>query len=758
VKDTTTMNTSTTSLDRRQFLGTVAAGSTIASGLTLGLSLHDGAQAAGAGTAVNSWLTIGTDNSITLTVGSSDMGQGSFQGLAQIICEDLKVNFNRVQMVQGAPTMATPAPIGTALNTVGSSITRNNFWRLRDAAAIAREMLVTAAMTRYGVRDRTSIIINDGLISCTTQKLKFTYGQLAAEAALLTPPTSAALVPDSQFTCIGKNFPRADIPLKVDGSAKYGLDVRLPQMLFAVIKHSPTFGGTLAATPNTPSGMLAVVPTQVWAGTARGAGAVGNVNAVAVVGTNTWDAMQAARGLSVQWTLPANAASMNSAQFLSDATSLLANATPFVAGAANPAGTLYTVEKSTADANLALANSTTVLDVTYSLPYVAHATLEVLNCTVEFVPGVRCDVWAPTQSARGAMAIVMAITGMTAAQVTIHTTYLGGGLGRKAEQDFISQAVQVGMAVGSSLGRPVMLVYSREEDFTQDQYRPMAVVRARGGLDANRAITGWIYRNVSPSILAQRGVVLGATGDSQGYEASQGLPYNFGARITEYVTHPSPIPVGFWRSVGASINTFAIESMIDELALAAGEDPYQFRRARLTDPRWIAVLEAAANASGWGTPLPAGSARGIAVGMAFNTIVAQVVEIAGVTATGLRITKCTVAVDCYMPVSPSNIEAQIVGGVVHGINAALWGKQTFVNGAAQSKNFNKSRMMRVQEMPAVKVIIIPAPAVADRTRAIGGVGELGVPTLAPALANAHARLTGTRVRSLPFFPNATMGD
>jgi isoquinoline 1-oxidoreductase subunit beta len=283
-------------------------------------------------------------------------------------------------------------------------------------------------------------------------------------------------------------------------------------------------------------------------------------------------------------------------------------------------------------------------------------------------------------------------------------------------------------------------------------------VRARAGLDANRAIAGWVYRNVSPSILAQRGVVLGALGDSQGYEASQALPYNFGARLTEYVTHPSPIPVGFWRSVGASINTFAIESMIDELALAAGEDPYQFRRARLTDPRWLAVLEAAANASGWGTPAPAGSARGIAIGMAFNTIVAQVVEIANVTATGMRITKCTVAVDCYLPVSPGNIDAQIVGGVVHGINAALWGKQTFVNGAAQSKNFNKSRMMRVQEMPTVNVVIMPAPAVADRTRAIGGVGELGVPTLAPALANAHARLTGTRVRSLPFFPNATMGD
>jgi isoquinoline 1-oxidoreductase subunit beta len=740
-------------IDRRQFMGAASALGAAATGLSVGFVMPEDAHAAAANTAVNSWLTVATDNSITLTIGASDMGQGSFQGLAQILCEDLFVDVKRVVLAQGSPTLATPAPIGAALNTVGSSITRNNFWRLRDAAATAREMLITAYMQQTGVRDRSGITVVDGVVSSNAARQTLSYGELAAAAALLPPPSSAPLVPDSQFTCIGKTFPRSDIPLKVDGSAKYGLDVRLPNMLYAVIKHSPTFGGVLSATPAVPSGAIAVVATKVWAGTARGAGKVGNVNAVAVVGTNTWDTWQLAKRLRLSWTLPANAASMNSAQILADGKALLANAPPYVAGAANPPGTLYTVERSTANADAALAAAPVTLDVTYSLPYVAHATLEVLNCTVDYVAGVRCDVWAPTQSARSALSIVIAITGLTAAQVTIHTTYLGGGLGRKAELDFISQAVQVGMAVG----RPVKLMYPREEDFTQDQYRPMAVVRARAGLDANKAVSAWIYRNVSPSILGQRGVVLGATGDSQGYEASQALPYSFGARLTEYVTHPAQIPVGFWRSVGASINTFAVESMIDEMALAAGEDPYQFRRARLTDPRWIAVLEAAANAAGWGTPVPAGSARGIAIGTAFNTIVAQVVEVSGATATSLRVTKSTVAIDCYMPVSPGSIDAQIVGGVVHGINATLWGKQTFINGAAQTKNFDKSRMLRIGEMPSVKVIIMPAPAVADRTRAIGGVGELGVPTLAPALANAHAKLTGTRVRSLPFFPNATMG-
>ncbi len=752
------MNTHTNdiaSVDRRGFLGT-------SGGLTLGFFLPAAglvgaagdAEAAATNTAVNSWLTIGSDDSIRLTIGASDMGQGSFAGLAQILCEELKVDPARVLLVQGAPSLANPAPLGCSINTVGSSVTRNNFWRLRDAGAIARDLLIRAAMPRIGDRSFSNYSVADGVISSSLSRLRVSYGRVAADAALLTPPTTAALTPDSQFTCIGKTFARPDIPFKVDGSAVYGLDVRLPNMVYAVIRHCPSFGGTLVNTPAVPSGMLAVVPTQVKATTGRGAEAVGNTNAVAVVGTNTWDAWQAAKRLSLQWTLPANVAALNSAQFMTDAQALIGSATPYVAGAANPPGTLYTVERSTADANTAIGLSSRVVDATYSLPYVAHATLEVLNCTVDCVAGVKCEVWAPTQSARTALNLVVTLTGLSADKVTIHTTYLGGGLGRKAEVDFISQAVQVGMA----LQRPVKLMWPREEDFTHDQYRPMALVHVRAGIDASGTIAGWTYRNVSPSILGQRGVVLPATGDSQGYEASQALPYNFGARLTEWVSHTSPIPVGFWRSVGASINTFAVESMIDELAAAAGQDAFQYRRARLTDPRWIAVLEAAANAAGWTTPVPNGSARGIAIGTAFNSIVAQVVEISSATATGIRVSKVTVAIDCYLAINPGSVEAQIIGGVVHGMNAALYGRQTFANGAAEVKNFNRSRMLRIGEMPAVKVVIMPSPATADRAVPIGGVGELGVPTFAPALAGAHAKLTGTRVRALPFFPNATMSD
>ena len=283
-------------------------------------------------------------------------------------------------------------------------------------------------------------------------------------------------------------------------------------------------------TPAKPAAALAVVPLAVAAGTGRGADVAGSVNAVAVVASTTWDAMRAAKSLKLSWKLPANAAAMNSTQMLADAKALLLNAPPYVAGAANPPGTLYTVEASTADPEAALARTDVKrLDATYTLPYVAHACMEVLNCTVDYVPGVRCDVYAPTQSAKSALAITMALTGMPESQVRIHTMLLGGGLGRKAEVDFIAQAVQLGMA----LKRPVQLVYPREEDFTHDQYRPMAAVRVRAALDPGNGVAGWAYRNVSPSILGQRGSVLGAKGDSQGYEASNALPYNFGARKVE---------------------------------------------------------------------------------------------------------------------------------------------------------------------------------------------------------------------------------
>ena len=742
-------NTTTALTSRRGFLST-------AGGLTLSFSIAELVRVEelqAAGGQVNAWLSIGADESITLTVGSSEMGQGSFTGLAQVLAEDLMVDFARVRTVQGGPSLINPVPVGAAINTVGSGVIRNNFWKMRDAGAIAREMLVQAAMNQQGDQTRASYAVTNGVVKHTPTNTSRTYGNLALAAALLTPPAAAPLVPDSQFRLIGRTVPRQDIPAKVDGSAKYGLDVQVPGMVYAVIKHCPAFGGTMASLPAKPSGMLAVVPTQVMAGTGRGTEVTGAVNAVAVVGSNTWDVWQAAKRLTVSWNLPANASQLNSAKFLSDAAALADSAPAYVAGGANPPGTLYAVEGDAASAAAALAPSAKIVDATYTLPYVAHACMEVLNCTVSVVAGVSCEIWAPTQSAKAVLQLAMTLTGLPAEKISVHTMYLGGGLGRKAETDFVSQAIQVAMAVG----KPVKLMWPREEDFTRDQYRPMALVKTKAGVDAAGNITGWAYRNVSPSILGQRGSVLGPKGDSQGYEASNALPYIIGARVVEWVSHPSPIPVGFWRSVGASINTFAVESLIDELAVAAGQDPYTFRRSKLTDPRWIAVLDAAATLGNWTSAPPSGRARGIAIGTAFNSIVAQVVEVSNVSATGLTINRVSLAIDPYIHVNPGQVEAQMQGGIVHGLNAALYGQQTFTGGAAQAKNFRNSRMIRLQEMPQIAVKIIANPSAADRARTIGGAGELGVPTFAPALANAVFKLTGKRQRSLPFFPGATMG-
>lgn len=681
------------------------------------------------GVQINAWIKIGVDESITVTVGAAEMGQGSMSSLPQIVAEELMVDYSKVSALQ--------APASQAYLTAGSGTVRNQYLPLRRAGAAAREMLILAAMNLFGgVREDYSV--TNGVVTNTKTNASLTYGQLAPSAALLpVPPITATwppLVPDDQFKLIGKALPRLDIPSKTNGSAIFGLDVRLPGMVYAVIKHCPSFGGTLAKLPSKPAGAIAVVPTSVIAASARGSEVTGNVNAVAVVATNTWDAWQMAKQLSVSWNIPVSSASIDSTVFQSQAQALMASGTP------------YTTEK-IGDAATALAGASKMIDVTYSLPYVAHACMEVLNCTVNLTP-TSCEVWAPTQGAGIVVGTVTAVTGLAASQITVHTTYLGGGLGRKIEQDYIAQAVQVAKAVG----KPVKLMWPREEDFTRDQYRPMALIRGRAGLDASGNIVSWSYRNVSPSILSQRGRTLPATGDSQATEGATALPYNFGARLTEYIVHPSPVPIGFWRSVGSSLNTFAVESMMDELAQFAGEDPYQFRRNRLTDPRWIAVLDAAAQLGGWATPVPAGRARGIAISKAFNSIVAEVFEISQPAAGSIRIHKVACAIDCGRPVNPDSIKAQMQGGIVHGINATLWGQQTFLAGAAVSKNFNRSRMMRLGEMPQISVTIMPP----NPNVPIGGIGEPAVPAVAPALANAYARLTGQRIRSLPFFPNATM--
>lgn len=435
---------------------------------------------------------------------------------------------------------------------------------------------------------------------------------------------------------------------------------------------------------------------------------------------------------------------MDSAQIQKTATVLLSSGTPLVADASTPTATAAELE---AQVDTALAQATTVVQADFSLPFLAHSTMEVLNCTavVEYTTGAisRCEIWAPTQSALSAQATAAAVTGLPTTQITVHTTFLGGGLGRKIEQDYISQAVQIAMAVK----KPVKLTWFREEDFGHDNYRPSALIRAKAGLDSNKKIVGWGYRNVSESILGQRGR---AGLDSQAVEGSIGLPYARGVFYSEWVPLPTGIPVGFWRSVGSSINAFAVETLIDMLAQAAGLDPFQFRYGIVTDERTLAVLRAADAMSSWRNSLPQGRAWGMAFAKSFGTLVCEVFEISQPALGTLKVHRVDCAVDCGIAVNPDSVEAQMQGGIVHGLSATLWGQVTFANGIAKETNFRNYRALRLAEMPAITVQILPS------TLAPSGVGEPGVPPVAPALASAYSRLTGKRITSLPLFPGSTM--
>ena len=686
---------------------------------------------------LGTWLQIGTDETVMILVGSSEMGQGIMTGLAQLVAEDLMVDWANV-IVQSAPAGSIYRnPLYNAQMTVGSGSMRGYYQTLRLAGATARDMLIAAAAQIWNVPVNICQAVN-GRVTNTSTNAFLTYGQLASTAAQMPVPTNPALVPDNALRYIGTALKRVDIPVKVDGSAIYGMDVRLPDMVYAAVKHCPSFGGTLVNTPSMPSGAIAVVPLQVISGVGRGTETTGMINAVAVVADNTWKAMQMASQVQTNWNIPPSSQQINSDDLFAQAENFLQNGAPDTR-IAEKVGVIRKFQ-----------NWGKPITATYYLPYQAHAPMEVLNCTVRIsgtAPNQLCEIWAPTQSQTATVSTATALTGLPASQIQLHTTFLGGGLGRKFEQDFISQAIQVAMAIN----RPVKLMWSREEDYRRDQYRPMAVVRIEASLDNENNVKTWHYKNCSPSIGLQRRPT-STTVDSQAVEGSTtatGLTYSFKSRLVKHLIHPSPVPVGYWRSVGHSINAFAVESMMDELAVAVQMDPYQFRRQHLqTSPRALAVLDKVATNANWGGTVPSGRARGIALSQCFNSIVAEVVEISAPAAGQIKLHTVWCVVDCGRAINPDQVKAQMEGGIVHGINAALWEQVKFTAGKSSVSNFNNTRKIKLREMPQINVQIMPT----NPNAPIGGIGEPGVPAIAPAIANAYYKLTGNRVRTLPFFP------
>jgi isoquinoline 1-oxidoreductase beta subunit len=676
-------------------------------------------------TQLGAYLKIDTTNNVTVCIGSTEMGQGIMTGMGQLVAEELVLNWSQVRVEHALASAASPNPYANPLFhmqiTGGSTSTRGWYLPMRQAAAIAGQWLIAAANTLTPGGGWT--LAAGGKV--TNGSKTYLFSDLVGTAATLAPPTSASLATTTNV--IGKRMPRTDIPAKVDGSAVFGIDVQVPGMVFASVVHCPTLGGTVASMPASASGAVALVNLG---------------NAVGVVASDTWTAMNIANSLAskVKWTLPQSTASRDSASILATAQSLLTSTT----------ATTHVYETAGGDPAAALATAKAKIDATYTLPYLAHGCMEVLNCTAVVTP-TSCEVWAPTQGQQFCIPTAQAITGLPASAITVHTTFLGGGLGRKIEQDYVSQAITMAKAVG----KPVKLTWSRKQDFQNDKYRPCASIRVQAGVDANNAITGLLYRNVSPSINIQRNTTPGNNPEDTGAVAGAlGLPYVIANKRIEYVPNPADIPLGYWRSVGESYNTFAVESAIDELALAAGQDPMAFRKALVpAGSRPWGVLDAVDKLSGWSTSAPpTGSARGLAFLSGFGSFIAIVAQISLNSTGQIKVGKMFCAIDCGLTINPDSIEAQMQGGVAHGLSAALWGQVTFASGVPNVVNFSNYRVLRIGEMPPVSVAIVPS------TADPGGVGETGVPCVAPAIANAYAKLSGNRVRTLPFYPGATMGD
>jgi isoquinoline 1-oxidoreductase subunit beta len=611
------------------------------------------------------------------------------------------------------------------INVTGGSSSVADAWEpIRLAAATARTALVAAAAAQWKV-PVVELTVRDGIVSHPSGKSAH-YGALAASAAGINPG-DVMLKDRKNWTLIGQPAPRTDIAAKSNGSAQFGLDVRLPGMVYAQVRQCPMLGGAPGAINAKAAlampGVERLVALEGFAGGTAG---------FAVIGKTTWHARQGAQAVEVTWQQRTQGA-LDSQQI----------ETKLLAALKSDAGNTF-YDKG--DATTAEAGAARVIEATYSAPYLAHATLEPMNCTAQVKDG-KVEVWAPTQVPQMARALAAKVAGVDIDKVTLHVTLIGGGFGRRLDIDFVGQAVRVAMDCG---GRPVQLAWSREEDTTHDFYRPMHVASLRAAVDAQGAISSLRIKSagdaITPRSLARNMPALSGPFDLPDKTTAEGLfdlPYGFASQHMSHVATRMDVPVGFWRSVGHSHNAFFSEGFIDELAFETKQDPLAFRRIWLKDaPRYLAVLNLAANKAQWGTPLPAGRARGIALHESFGSIVAQVAEVSLQNGKP-RVHRVVCTIDCGTVVNPNIVAQQMEGGIIFGLTAALYGKIDIKDGVVAQTNFPTYPMVMLAEAPVVETFIMPS------TRPPGGVGEPGVPPIAPAVANALFALTGKRQRALP---------
>jgi isoquinoline 1-oxidoreductase subunit beta len=663
--------------------------------------------------APNAWLRIGADDTITILVDRSEMGQGVYTSLPMLVAEELEADWSRIH-TESAPAdvVYANAAIGAPIQVTGGSTSIRAGWMLlRKAGATAREMLIDAAAQTWAV-PRTECRAENGAIVHTSGK-KATYGSLAAVAATLPVPKDPPLKDPKDYKLVGKPVHRLDAPSKCDGSAVFSLDVRLPGMKYAVVARSPVLGGKIKSVDDAKSkampGVRAVVTIS---------------SGVAVVADTTWQAMRGRDALVVTWDEGANAKT-SSATLRRDMQAL----------AEKPA----VVARHDGDAEAVLAKSAKKIEAIYEAQYMAHATMEPMNCTAD-VRADGCDVYAPTQFQTGAQGVAAHVSGLTPDKVKIHTVLLGGGFGRRFELDFIQEAVEVSKAIGA----PAKVVWSRADDMRHDQYRPGTYNKLAAALDKDGQPAALWARVVAPSVMVRMMPQMIQNGlDAASVEGLANIPYPIANVHVECAMLTGGPDVGFWRSVGNSQNGFVSESFVDELAHAAGADPFEFRRTLLKDhPRHRGVLEAAAKAASWGKPLPAGHAHGIAVLESFGSFAAHVAEVSVLADGTWRVHKVTSAIDPGIVVNPDTVRAQVESCVVWGLSM-LKGQITFDKGRVQQSNFHDFQITRIDETPPIDVHIVLGGGEP------GGIGEAGVGPLAPAVCNAIFAATGKRVRRLP---------
>jgi isoquinoline 1-oxidoreductase beta subunit len=704
-------------ISRRFFLTTVAAA---AGGVAFGFRLPVGdgsAEAAASAAEVNAWVVIQPDDAVIIRVARSEMGQGITTSLPMLVAEELQCDWSKVRAEFPSPedNLRRKRAWGD-MSTGGSRSVRTSQEYLRKAGAAAREMLVAAAAAQWNVPAAECQAANSIITHQPSGRI-LRYGEVAEAAAKQSPPTEPKLKDPKNWTLIGTPQKRLDTTDKVTGKPIFGIDVRVPNMLYAAIVQCPVFGGALKSYDESKlSGLKGV--RQV----------VKLSNAVAVVADSWWQAKKGAEALPVTWDEGPNG-QVSSASI----TELLRG------GLAAPQAAVVRKE---GDVDAALAGAAKRVEAEYGAPFLSHATMEPQNCTAHVI-AEKVEVWAPTQSGEAALAAAAAAAEVPPEKVVVHKTMLGGGFGRRgAVQDYVRQAVLVAKAVG----QPVKLLWTREEDIRHDFYRPAAMARFTAGLDAAGMPVAWRVRVTGPSIIANLFPQRLTNGVDQSFangftdEMAYAVP-NYEVSYSMRTTH---VPVGFWRSVNHSQNGFFRECFIDEMAHAAGQDPYHYRRKLLSkDAVRLAVLDAAAQKAGWDRPAAQGISRGIALVEAYGTLCAQVAEASVGDKGEVRVHRVVAAIDTGHVVNPEILRAQTESGIVYGLSAALYGAITIENGRVKQGNFDDYEMLRLADMPVVETVIVPSGGF------WGGGGEPGVPPLAPALCNAIFAATGKRVRSLP---------